>query len=57
MTYLFYVSYSQQLQLSHLVLAYEEEVDFVPKSGKIIKINKVTSSYKTNTPTEKSDIS
>ena len=56
MTFLFYVSYSQQLQLSHLVLAHEE-VDFVPKSGKIVKINRVTSSYKTDTPTEKSDIS
>ena len=51
---LIYVSYAQQLQLSHLVFIYEKEVAFVPKSGKIVvKINGVTSSYKTDTPTVK----
>ena len=49
---LIYVSYAQQLQLSHLVFIYEKEVAFVPKSGKIVvKINWVTSSYGTGTPT------
>ena len=54
---LIYVSYAQQLQLSHLVFTYEKEVGFVPKSGKIVvKINGVTSSYKTNTATAKSNM-
>ena len=54
---LFYVSYPQQLQLFHLFLVYEKEVVLVPKSGTIVvKINGVTSSYKTDTPTVKSDM-
>ena len=32
---LFYVRYAQQLQLCHLVLVYEKEVVFIPKSEKI----------------------
>ena len=56
--FLFYVSYEQQLQLFHLVLVYEKEVVFVPKSGKIVvKVNRVTSWYKEDTPTPKSDMS
>ena len=40
----------------YLVLIYEEEVVFVAKNGRIIvKIDSVTSSYKTDTPTAKSD--
>ena len=39
---LFYVSYAQQLQLSHSVLVYEKQVVFLPKSGEIVvKINGV----------------
>ena len=55
---LIYVSYAQELQLSHLVFIYEKEAGFVPKSGKIVvKINGVISSYKTDTPTAKSNMS
>ena len=55
---LIYVSYAQELQLSHLVFIYEKVASFVPKSGKIVeKINGVISSYKTDTPTAKSNIS
>ena len=54
---LIYVSYAQQLQLSHLVFINKKEVVFVPKNGKIVvKINWVTSSYKTDTPTSKSNM-
>ena len=50
--------HAQQLQLSHLVFIYEKEVGFVPKSGKIVvKANGVTSSYKTDSPTGKSNMS
>ena len=53
---LFYVSYAQQLQLFHLALVYEKEIVSVPKSGQIIvKIDRVASSYKTDTPTTNSD--
>ena len=49
---LIYVNYAKQLQLFHLVFIYEKEVVFVPKKGKIVvKINLVTSPYKTGTPT------
>ena len=42
----------------YLVLIYEEEVVFVAKNGRmIVKIDSVTSSYKTDTPTAKSDSS
>ena len=52
---LIYVSYVQQLQLSHLVFIYEKQVVFVPKNGKIVvKINGVASSCKTDAPTAKS---
>ena len=34
--FLFYVSYAQHLQLSHLGLVYEKEFAFVPKSGKVV---------------------
>ena len=55
---LFCVSSAQQLQLFHLVLVYEEEVVFVPKCGQVfVKIDGVTSLYKTDTPVAKSDIS
>ena len=55
---LIYVSYSQELQLSHLVFIYEREAGCAPKSGKIVvKINGVISSYKTDTPTAKSNMS
>ena len=55
---LFYVSYAQQLQLLHLVLVYEKEVVFVPKKGQIIvKIDGLASSYKTDRPRAKSDMS
>ena len=55
---LIYVSYAQQLQLSHLAFIYEKEVVFVPRNGKIVvKVNGVTSSYKTDTPTAKSNMS
>ena len=55
---LFYVSYAQQLRLFHLVLVYEKEVVFVPKSGEVVvKIDGVTSSYKTDKPAAKSDMS
>ena len=55
---LIYLSYAQELQWSHLVFIYEKEVGFVPKSGKIVvKINGVISSYKTDTPTAKSNMS
>ena len=48
----------QQLKLSHLVFVYEKEVAFVPRSGKIVgKINRVTSSYETDTLTAKSNVS
>ena len=37
--FLFYVSYAQHLQLSHLGLVYEKEFAFVPKNGKaVVKI-------------------
>ena len=44
--------------MSDLVLVYEKEVALVPKSGKIVvKINRVISSYITDAPTAKSDMS
>ena len=44
--------------MGYLIFVYEKEFVFVPKSGKIVlKINGVSSSYKTNTPTAKSDMS
>ena len=55
---LIFASYAQQPELSYLVFIYKKEVLFVPKSGKIvIKINGVTSSYKTDTPAAKSNMS
>ena len=55
---LFCVSSAQQLKLFHLVLVYEEEFVFVPKCGQVfVKIDGVTSLYKTDTPVAKSDIS
>ena len=55
---LIYVSYAQQLQLSHLAFIYEKEVVFVPRNGHIVvKVNGVISSYKTDTPTAKSNMS
>ena len=55
---LIYLNYAQQLQLSHLAFIYKKEVLFVPKNGKaVVKVNGVTSSYKTDTPTAKSNIS
>ena len=56
---LFYVSYARQQWLFHfLVLVYEKEVAFVPKSGQIVvKVDGLTLSYKTDRPTAKSDIS
>ena len=51
---LFYIKYAKQLQLSHLIFEYEKEAVFVPKGR---KINEVTSSYKADTPTAKSDMS
>ena len=57
MTFVCFMSV-QQLQLFHLVLVYEKEVLLVPKSGTIVvKINKVTSLHKTDTPMVKSDMS
>ena len=39
-------------------MVYEEEVVFVPKCGQVfVKIDGVTSLYKTDTPAAKSDIS
>ena len=41
-----------------LVLVYEKEVVFVPKSGQIVvRVDGLTSSYKTDRPAAKSDIS
>ena len=55
---LIYVSYAQELQLSHLVFIYEREAGFAHKSGKIVvKIDGVISSYKTDTLTVKSNMS
>ena len=54
---LFFVSYAQQLQLFHLDLTNDKEVVFVTKNGNIVvKIDGVTSSYKTDT-SAKSDMS
>ena len=44
--------------MSHLIFVYKKEAVFVLKSGKIVvKINGVTSQYKTDIPTAKSDMS
>ena len=52
--YLIYVSCAQQMKRS---CAQKKEVVFVPKRGKkVVKINRVTSSYKTDTPTAKSNM-
>ena len=52
---LFYVCYTQQLQLSRLIFVYEKEAVFVLKNRKVVvKFNGVTSSYKTDTPMAKS---